>query len=832
VGLIRRYLDWLRAGAPAGEVERYPEIDEHGETSLPGVFVAGDLTGIPLLKLAAESGATVIRRIAGDHRFQRQREEIGDDELEVAIVGAGPAGISAALECAALGLRYRLFEATRKLNTIAGFPRGKPIMLKPEDLSPTARLRLEDGTKESLLELLCRQVDTSGIRIEAGVRATRIFRDGPRLLVEAEDESWRALRVVLAVGKSGNTRKLGVPGEDAPHVFDTLYDPAEFVGQQVLVVGGGNSAVEASVALARAGAQVVHSYRRQEFSRAAEENVQALNELAAAGKIELLLGSTVRAIDSEAVQLLTPQGERAVNCHAVFTLIGREPAVELFRRSGIRLQGERGSGHWIQAVALVSFFAMLYFGKKGNTYDLFGAAAGLGERIGAYLLAPLALARQEGLLPPGSGLPATVLAAATAPFRFGERYGLHGYQVWLNPLAFLIGWISSLVFLVAGAASLLLLVRDARSWMHSRWKWIKYGYFLVVALLYFGIYLRSSYGSAAAWIAEPTRYYALLYSVTIVLFGLRRALVRRTRYIRRQMAALAFVQVWFLYLLPFQKIGDRYLFDILIGDHFSPNGWVMQQVFPAGRWTSFRFILFWPLTIEAFGDTNFWIVFPLVQLAVLFLLIRRYGKGVYCGWICSCGAMAESLGDEYRTRMPHGPRAKRWENLSQLVLVFAVGATAMHVLALRGVLSGPAAVTADAIWGLYLLLIDIVFAGVLGLGVYFFLSGRVWCRFGCPLAALMNVMNRFTRYRILSEKKKCISCNICTRVCHMGIDVMNYANKGIPMNDVECVRCSACIVSCPMDVLAFGELPGADPENRSRQALPSYDKDDWRAGLV
>jgi polyferredoxin len=138
---------------------------------------------------------------------------------------------------------------------------------------------------------------------------------------------------------------------------------------------------------------------------------------------------------------------------------------------------------------------------------------------------------------------------------------------------------------------------------------------------------------------------------------------------------------------------------------------------------------------------------------------------------------------------------------------------------------------AQTTWGAYLLLIDVIFAGTLGLGVYFFLSGRFWCRYGCPLAAIMHIMARFTRYRILAEKKLCISCNICTKVCHMGIDVMSFANKGIPMNDVQCVRCSACVNHCPMDVLAFGELEATDTKNSSRHEVPLYGKDDWRAAI-
>jgi len=102
--------------------------------------------------------------------------------------------------------------------------------------------------------------------------------------------------------------------------------------------------------------------------------------------------------------------------------------------------------------------------------------------------------------------------------------------------------------------------------------------------------------------------------------------------------------------------------------------------------------------------------------------------------------------------------------------------------------------------------VDVLLAGVLGYGLYFWFSGRMWCRFACPLAALMHIYARFSRFRILADKKKCISCNVCTSVCHQGIDIMSFANKGLPMADVECVRCSACVQSCPTGVLTFGQV--------------------------
>jgi polyferredoxin len=118
--------------------------------------------------------------------------------------------------------------------------------------------------------------------------------------------------------------------------------------------------------------------------------------------------------------------------------------------------------------------------------------------------------------------------------------------------------------------------------------------------------------------------------------------------------------------------------------------------------------------------------------------------------------------------------------------------------------------------------VDVLMGGVIGVGLYVKYSGRVWCRFLCPLAALMNVYARFTRFRIFAEKKKCISCNVCTSVCHQGIDVMNFANKGLPMADPQCVRCSACVWSCPTGVLSFGraDAGGASVAGEWLQASP------------
>lgn len=819
IKLVKKYFDWLQQGNFVGEVEALPAIDQALQTSVNGVYIAGDLTGVPLLNLASQSGGQVARQILSDPNFAKQANN--DDSIwPVIIIGAGPSGVSAAMEFAAAGIRYLLLEGSRPFNTIENFPAGKPIIIDEQLKIQSSPLQFDDGTKESLLEELKQQIETKKLVITGGQTVNKISSEGNVIVVSSENNSYKALRVILAIGKSGNSRKLKIPGEELPKVFNQLYDPHDFCGKKVLVIGGGDSAIEAAVAIAECGGEVTHSYRQESFARPKETNIEKFNRLVEKKAIKPLFSSEATRIDDKTVTLKVKTETVEIENDVVFALIGKELPRSFFKRSNIKMTDEKDVMWYLQFVCLLSFFVMLYFGKKGFSCKLFGADFSFSQKIMAFLKAPWLLAIQEKL------------GFFSAPFEFAEKIGLSGYQSWLTPTSFLIGWVGAIVFLLTFVAVIFTMVRSRQRYLNSHWNILKYLFLGTCSLAFFNTYLNSIFSQNSSWVNGPTQMYAFLYCVVMVFFGIRRIYLRKTRYVAIQTFFLCFIQVVFLYILPFARIGDSYVFDLLITNNFAADSSFFQQVFPIGRWTSFWFILFWPLSIEGFGATTFWTIFPIFQHLFLFMIIYHWGKGAYCGWICSCGGMAETLGDEYRTLAWHGAKAKKIENIGQIVLLWAVLTTILKFFSRHKLISGSATVFSGHVHGLYLLLIDIVFAGVLGLGVYFFLSGRVWCRFGCPLAAIMHIMSRFSRYRIFSEKKKCISCNICTKVCHMGIDVMGYANKGIPMNDVECVRCSACVHSCPMKVLAFGKLPATDLENSSRQAIPDYSKDDWRAGIV
>ncbi len=160
--------------------------------------------------------------------------------------------------------------------------------------------------------------------------------------------------------------------------------------------------------------------------------------------------------------------------------------------------------------------------------------------------------------------------------------------------------------------------------------------------------------------------------------------------------------------------------------------------------------------------------------------------------------------------MPHGPKWNKLNMVGQGILALAFVILVLRVIGwmfpatgINGVAMGLSEKYSPFS---YKYMIDLWLAGAIGYGLYFHFSGRVWCRFACPLAALMHIYARFTRFRIFADKDKCISCNVCTTVCHQGIDVMAFANKGRPMEDPQCVRCSACVQSCPTGVLNFGHF--------------------------
>ncbi len=834
MGIIKKYFDWLQKDVPTGEVEKYPVIDENGETSVKGIYIVGDLTGIPLLKLAAESGSKIIEYLNALPDFQKQRKNnLGKDVLDLIIIGAGPAGIAAGIKAKKSGYNFKILEASSKFNTIKNFPKGKPIFAEPVDLTQQSEIKISDGTKESLLEELNSYLRENDLPVEEGIKVDEIKKRGDYFEVVSKSKSYKALRVIIAIGKSGSYRKLNVPGEDLPKVFNRLFDPADAEGHDVLIVGGGDTALETAIAVAPFAKSVTVSYRKASFSRPKQGNLEKFNRLVEDGKIKVLYETTVKEIKDNAVILLDKnRNEIEIPNSLAFVMIGTELPVDFFKRSGIKMEGELETTRKLMFAALLLFSTVVYFGK--SSAEVYNYVLGKYDGFSGII---------DSVFSTKFWVKFFTLPANLIPVLFSEKIYVWNVNKYINALVAYVGFI---LFVILGIYLLGVFVKNHYKELRFNWQTFKYSYFIAVAAFMSVVYFGEKYFGYEMFGKSQSFYYTGFYSLTILIFGLRRMKVKPTKYIIYQTTVLILIQIFPLFLLP--EIILPYLGKI--GALGSPDGFILQQVFPTGNWEgaqpsywrAYGFILAWPLNFVNLYDgniTTFWFVFSIIQTFVIIpLLVYKWGKGAYCGWICSCGALAETLGDEYRTLALHGEKPKKWENMGQWILAAAFLITGLKLISVLykieiPVINEPVDYTADLLHVFYYLAIDVIFAGVLGLGVYFFLSGRVWCRFGCPLAALMHIYARFSKYRIFADKKKCISCNICTKVCHMGIDVMNYANKGIPMNDVECVRCSACVVNCPTQVLSFGSLPEADPDNVlfKENGISLPDKSDWRSGL-
>ena len=827
MNILSKYFNWLQKDVPVGEVERYPKINDNWETTIKGIYVAGDLTGIPLLKLAAENGQKVVRHILNNDEFKKLKSSNSQNDIyDVIIVGAGPAGISAGLEAQKQNINSKILESSQKYNTIINFPKGKPIYAEPVDYKDEAELVINQGTKESLLEELYSQIKNKNLPIEEGVMVETINKVGDHFELITKNQKYKALRVILGIGKSGNSRMLKVPGENLPKVYNRLFDPVDAKGHDVLIIGGGDTALETATSVAEHAKSTTMSYRKPTFSRPKEGNVNKLNKLVGDGKLNLMMESDVKEIKEDKVVLVDKnKNEVIIDNSLVFTMIGKELPLDFFKRSKIQMEGELSLTTKLQFVLLLLVSCVIYFGK--SSADFFESFFGKFDSWGAVIPKLFTVEFWFKFF----ALPSTILSTL-----FSDET-----RIW-NVTKYISAGVSYIAFTATVILGIYLLYKFFKDYLPEikpNWQTFKYFYFISVAFFFAVIFFGGRYFGVELLGKTQSFWYTGFYSLTILVFGLRRIKMKPTRYIKYQTWILILIQALPLFILP------EFVFPFLgsIGALGSKDGFMLTQVFPGDSyWRSYGFILAWPLNFSNLYSSNitsFWLIFSLLQTFVVIpYIVYRWGKGAYCGWICSCGALAETLGDEYRTLAPHGPRAKKWENFGQWALLAAFVITALKLVSVLynvnvPIINEKVSFTADFLQKFYYIGIDIIFAGVLGLGVYFFLSGRVWCRFGCPLAAWMHIVNRFSRYRIFSDKKKCISCNICTKVCHMGIDVMNYANKGIPMNDVECVRCSACVVNCPTEVLTFGSLPKTDTENTLYKniLLPVLHNKDWKSGL-
>ena len=319
--------------------EEIPWYDDNYQTNVKGLFIIGELGGIGLIKNAVAHATRAIQHVL------KTIVKDGKQNYDVVIAGAGPAGLTAALTAHANGLRYVVLEQGSIGGTIFHYPRQKLVLTAPVDLPLYGRLKVSEITKEDLLKVWLGIVDSIKLNIQTNVKLDSITQIDGGFQVGCGSTTMTTKNVVLALGRRGSPRKLGVPGEEQPKVAYQLIEAEAYTQKKILVVGGGDSAIEAAVALARQkGNTVTISYRRPEFVRLKEKNEKHLKDLVHAKKITTILNSQVQEITTDTVLVKEePDHLHTLQNDYVFIFAGGELPIELLKRAGVRLRTEEYS---------------------------------------------------------------------------------------------------------------------------------------------------------------------------------------------------------------------------------------------------------------------------------------------------------------------------------------------------------------------------------------------------------------------------------------------------------------------------------------------------------
>ena len=316
-----------------------PLLEPNFETSMPGIFIAGELGGMGLIKNAIEQGYQATDHIIDSLKKGRSTP------LDLLIVGAGPAGFCASLRAMEKKLKYKTIEQESLGGTVFQFPRGKLVMTAPAHLPFVGKVKFSETTKEKLLKFWQDVERKTGVQINYRERVEKITANNQGGYdVITNKESYHTSTVLLAIGRRGTPRKLGVPGEELSKVTYRLIDPEQYKNQHVLVVGGGDSALEAATSIANEqGTTVTLSYRSGAFSRAKKKNREKVDQAVKSGKIKLLLSSNVKQFTDESVTIDTGDEQINIPNDAAIICAGGILPTGFLKETGINVETKHGT---------------------------------------------------------------------------------------------------------------------------------------------------------------------------------------------------------------------------------------------------------------------------------------------------------------------------------------------------------------------------------------------------------------------------------------------------------------------------------------------------------
>lgn len=315
-----------------------PFVGPDFQTNVPGIFIAGELGGMGLIRNAIEQGRQAIESV-------RSLDGLGRPGiLDVVIVGSGPAGFSASLAAMQHKLRFVTIEQENFGGTVAHFPRGKLVMTAPATLPLIGQVKFREVSKEKLLSFWKKAAQRTGLKINYGERVDAIVPTGRDFEIKTTRGKYRAHAVLLAIGRRGTPRRLDVPGEEQPKVVYRLIDPQQYRGKHVLVVGGGDSALEAAASIAeQPNTQVTLSYRSEAFSRAKMKNRQRVDAAQRTGRLKVLLRSGVKRIGVNDIEIEQAGHRTTIRNDAVIVCAGGILPTPFLRSMGVEIETKYGT---------------------------------------------------------------------------------------------------------------------------------------------------------------------------------------------------------------------------------------------------------------------------------------------------------------------------------------------------------------------------------------------------------------------------------------------------------------------------------------------------------
>lgn len=309
-----------------------PHINENYETNIPGIYIAGELGGMGLIKNSVEQGQMAVENIA------KSSLKKGRFQYDLIIVGAGPAGIAASLMAKKLGLNFLTLEQDTLGGSVTNYPRSKIVMTEPMDLPLHGKAKLFGHSKAELLDLWYSVLSKNDIDVQEHTKVKNIWPDGGGFRVAtSQGEEYRTHSILLAIGRRGSPKKLGIPGEQMEKVAYRLLEPERIVSKKILIVGGGDSAVEAAFALAEKN-EVTISYRQDAFRRIRPENRNRINYAIGMEKLNVVYNSNLVEIGEEVVRLKMKDGKmQELQNDQVYIFIGGEMPLQFLKKTGVQV---------------------------------------------------------------------------------------------------------------------------------------------------------------------------------------------------------------------------------------------------------------------------------------------------------------------------------------------------------------------------------------------------------------------------------------------------------------------------------------------------------------